>query len=144
VNLGLRRLPSADLDEPAPSYTIPSCRRPPGSGRPIYPHLLRHTVATRLLALGMDITDLQRFLGHGSIATTRLHAETTAATLHRRFDQLTDSAARWSPGSGNGKGMKQRCWLLICWRSAGRSASVPLVHKVVVLAAPKALVHPAS
>ena len=50
-------------------------------------------MATRLLALGMDITDLQRFLGHESIATTRLHAETTAATLHRRFDQLTDSAA---------------------------------------------------
>ena len=55
----------------------------------VYPHLLRHTVATRLLALGMDITHLQRFLGHETSATTRLYAETTAVTLRRKFDQVT-------------------------------------------------------
>lgn len=50
-------------------------------------------MATRLLARGMDITDLQRFLGHESITTTRHYAETTAATLKRRFDALTDPGA---------------------------------------------------
>jgi len=64
-----------------------------GISKRVYPHLLRHTVATRLLALGMDITDLQRFLGHESITTTRLYAETTAATLQRSFDRITDPAA---------------------------------------------------
>ena len=64
-----------------------------GISKRVYPHLLRHTVATRLLALGMDVTDLQRFLGQETIATARLYAETTAATLQRRFDQPTDPAA---------------------------------------------------
>ena len=41
----------------------------------------------------MDIADLQRFLGHESIATMRLYAETTAAMLQRSFDQLTDPTA---------------------------------------------------
>lgn len=58
-----------------------------------YPHLLRHTVATKLLVLGMDITDVQRFLGHENITTTRLYAETTAALLRRKFDQITAPAA---------------------------------------------------
>ena len=59
----------------------------------VYPHLLRHTMATKLLALGMDITDVHRFLGHESLATTRLYAETTAAVLRRKFDQITAPAA---------------------------------------------------
>lgn len=65
-----------------------------GITKRVYPHLLRHTVATKLLWLGMDITDVQRFLGHENIETTRHYAETTAATLRRKFDQVTDPAAR--------------------------------------------------
>lgn len=68
--------------------------RAAGIGKRVCPHLLRHTMATRLLAMGMEITDVQRFLGHEDIATTRRYAETTAALLQRRFDRLTDPAAQ--------------------------------------------------
>ena len=67
--------------------------RSAGISKRVYPHLLRHTMATRLLTLGMEITDVQRFLGHEDLATTRRYAETTAALLRRKFDQLTDPAA---------------------------------------------------
>jgi len=67
--------------------------RTAGSAKRVYPHLLRHTTATRLLALGMDITDLQRFLGHEDITTTRRYAETTVAVMKRSFDRITDVAA---------------------------------------------------
>lgn len=57
----------------------------------LYPHLLRHTMATRLLAIGMDITDVQKFLGHDDISSTRIYAETSIAMLRRKFDQVTNA-----------------------------------------------------
>lgn len=60
----------------------------------IYPHLLRHTMATRLLADGMDITDIQKFLGHEDISATRIYAETSIAMLRRKFDQVTGAEGR--------------------------------------------------
>ena len=68
--------------------------RDAGIGKRIYPHLLRHTMATRLLALGMHITDIQKFLGHEDIGATRIYAETCVAMLRRKFDQVTDRAGR--------------------------------------------------
>lgn len=65
-----------------------------GITKRLYPHLLRHTMATKLLALGLDITDVQRFLGHDDIATTRIYVETSVATLRRKFDQVTAPGGR--------------------------------------------------
>ena len=51
-------------------------------------------MATRLLAIGMDITDVQKFLGHEDIATTRIYAETSVAMLRRKFDRVTEVAGK--------------------------------------------------
>ncbi len=60
----------------------------------IYPHLLRHTVATKLLNLGMGIAEVQKFLGHEDIATTQLYAVMNTATLRKRFDEVTTQSVK--------------------------------------------------
>jgi integrase/recombinase XerD len=64
--------------------------RKAGISKRLYPHLLRHTMATRLLSLGMDITEVQKYLGHDDIGSTRIYAETNVAMLRRKFDQVTE------------------------------------------------------
>src|SRR5712692_10009175 len=43
----------------------------------VYPHLLRHSVATTLLERGMPIEQIQKFLGHAKLETTHVYAEST-------------------------------------------------------------------
>ena len=45
-----------------------------GIQRRIYPHLIRHTTATMALQHGMDVTEIQKMLGHANIATTMIYA----------------------------------------------------------------------
>ena len=52
------------------------------------PHILRHTSATLALQSGMSITQVQKMLGHSSVNTTQIYAETMqedVANAHRRY-----------------------------------------------------------
>ena len=51
----------------------------------VYPHLLRHTVATFLLERGMPLEQIQKFLGHAKIETTQIYAESTTEMLKENY-----------------------------------------------------------
>ena len=53
----------------------------------VSPHRLRHTLATRLLNCGMDITRIQKLLGHDQLNTTMLYARVLDKTLQADFQQ---------------------------------------------------------
>lgn len=53
--------------------------------RKINPHLLRHSVATYLLELGMDIAQVRDYLGHKRISTTEIY-------LHLNKDKMLEKA----------------------------------------------------
>src|SRR6266481_7494452 len=47
----------------------------------VYPHLLRHSVATTFLERGMPIEQIQKFLGHSKLETTQVYAESSTAMM---------------------------------------------------------------
>ena len=59
-----------------------------GIDKPVYPHLLRHTTATRLLLDGMALHDVALFLGHESTKTTERYAAASTDALRRSFDRV--------------------------------------------------------
>lgn len=48
-----------------------------GLTRNVFPHLIRHTTATLGLQRGMEITEIQKMLGHVNIETTMVYAKTS-------------------------------------------------------------------
>lgn len=56
-----------------------------GLHRHIYPHLIRHTTATYLLRHGMRIDQVQIYLGHESLDTTRIYAKSDPEQLMESY-----------------------------------------------------------
>jgi integrase/recombinase XerD len=53
----------------------------------VYPHLLRHSVATTLLDRGMPIEQIQKFLGHAKLETTQIYAESSAEMIKESYQK---------------------------------------------------------
>jgi integrase/recombinase XerD len=51
----------------------------------VYPHLLRHSVASSLLERGMTLEQIQKFLGHSKLETTQIYAESTTQMIRESY-----------------------------------------------------------
>jgi len=57
-----------------------------GITKRVYPHLLRHSVATILLESGeMSLDQVQKFLGHLQIGTTQIYAQTSLRAMGQNY-----------------------------------------------------------
>ena len=57
------------------------------AGVSVSPHRLRHTLATRLLNVGMNIVSIQHLLGHEKLDTTTIYARVHDPTVEQDFQQ---------------------------------------------------------
>jgi integrase/recombinase XerD len=53
----------------------------------VYPHLLRHSVATTLLEHGMPLEQIQKFLGHSKLETSQIYAESTPEMIKASYQK---------------------------------------------------------
>jgi integrase/recombinase XerC len=60
----------------------------------VSPHRLRHSLATYLLNAGMDITRIQKLLGHNHLSTTQIYARVADTTVEADYRQTMQRIER--------------------------------------------------
>ena len=58
-----------------------------GISTKVTPHVLRHTMATKMIEGGADITTVQFLLGHENVTTTQIYAETSIDKVKYQYKQ---------------------------------------------------------
>lgn len=61
--------------------------RAAGITAPVTPHVFRHSIATYLLELGVDIRNIQALLGHSSISVTEIYTKVTPEAHYRVLNE---------------------------------------------------------
>jgi integrase/recombinase XerD len=64
-----------------------------GDGKPVNPHMLRHSYATRLLTNGVPIHEVQRAMGHEWISTTMIYLHVDDAGMASRVRRALEGEA---------------------------------------------------
>lgn len=59
-----------------------------GEERHIHPHLMRHTFASNALNSGMDLTVIQKLMGHSDPRTTMIYAELRQDTIKQAYEKV--------------------------------------------------------
>lgn len=54
----------------------------------VHPHMLRHTFATRLVELGVDVRTIQMLMGHEDLSTTAIYLRVRPIQLREAVDKL--------------------------------------------------------
>lgn len=71
------------------------------ANKKVSPHVICHTAATHLLRAGVDINTIRAWLGHVSLRTTNIYAETDLQTKARALascapaEDATTAAKHW-------------------------------------------------
>lgn len=75
------RKPHDRIKKPGIEKVIKNIGERSGIRRPLFPHLLRHTTATDCLERGMDVTQIQKMLGHTDVSTTMIYAKASKSDI---------------------------------------------------------------